>query len=610
MNNQSSENSGREHVHAARGVSRRKVLAAGGVFVAAGLAGCSALDAVVDRAATEAIGATAASPGGLYIGAPDLSSGEAQALYRTAGINVRNVPPTVTAAGQEIELEGWATTSRMDAQNHNSSRSNRTSGIRSGAQNHNSSRSNRTSGVWIGDVDGDGFGDAVVAAEALETLEACVIYAEACRVGATERDVGAVERYAGALTDVCRQLQQTLGRCSDDRCRALAERNETRLSTIPTAVEAAEAGEWRRCESVCGELSASCDSDADGLSDDLDSDDDGLLDATDELYAYLEGDATIGEDFVVCMPDSAVRDGGPSVDEELTPRRVMDYFLGEKDADGCSTSDQAVKIHRDLACRNVLSARLEERAQKTRGVVGFVNEDGSVVVTGGATGAGAEEMLWLEETGDGVQPTNDPPMNRWGAGVTSGGAEVSPTLVCPVAATPDGCPCPMPGLFYVCRVRHENQLLFVGGWRLDEGALYRDAATLLIYEGAREVGLVSPETVRSEYQDGDDLTLRKRPGRTKFGNITLSMGDYDADDDNDSLPTGMRASCGDGEPYCWDVQSQSARASKAVGASCPEGGNRCLISALDCPVLHLGGASELSNDVKFKAGAELSKAVN
>jgi hypothetical protein len=288
----------------------------------------------------------------------------------------------------------------------------------------------------------------------------------------------------------------------------------------------------------------------------------------------------------------------------------MEYFLGEKDADGCSTSDRAVKIHRDLACRNVLSARLEERKQKTRGVAAFVNEDGSVVVTGGAVGAGAEQMLKLEDTEDGVRPTNDPPMDRWGTEIETGAARGGPTRVWPVAATPEDCPCPMPGLFYVCRVRHENQLLFVGGWRIDEGALYRDAATLLIYQGAREVGLVSPEAARSGYQDGDDLTLRKRPGRTKYGNITLSTEDYDADDDNDAFPAGMRTSCGEGAPYCWDVQSFSARAYKTVGMSCPEAGNRCLISALDSPVLHLGGATELSNDVKFKAGAELSKAVN
>lgn len=609
MNDHSPENPGHEHRHTAQGVSRRRLLAAGGVLVAGGLAGCSAVDGVVDRAASEAIGTKAASPGGLYTGDVQISTSP---LYESSAIDVRNVPPTVTAAGQRIELEGWATTSRLDAQNHNASRSNRTSPVQSDDPDHIGAYNFtiEIEGAWAGDTDGDGPTDAVVLAEILDMTEACWVYAEACRAAATEEDAGAVERYAGGFGDVCRQLRRALERCSDDRCRALAESNERRLSSVPRAVQAAEAGEWDRCVSVCRELAASCDSDADGLGDDLDSDDDGLLDATEELYGYLDGDATIGEDFVVSVPDSAVRDGGPSVDAELTPQRVMEYFLGEKDADGCSTSDRAVEIHRDLACRNVLSARLEERRKKTRGVAGFVNEDGSVVVTGGAVGAGAEQMLKLDDTEDGVRLTNDPPMDRWGQEIRIGAAGVSPTLVCPVAATPDGCPCPMPGLFYVCRVRHEDQLLFVGGWRLDEGGLYRDAATLLVYEGVREVGLVSPEAARSDFQDGDDLVLRKRPGRTKYGNITLSVGDYDADNDTDSIPEGMRASCGAGEPYCWDVQSHAARARKAVGAPCPENGNRCLISALDSPVLHLGGATELSNDVKFKAGAELSKAVN
>lgn len=467
MNNQISERTGHGHRHAAQGVSRRRLLAAGGVLVTGALAGCSALDGVVDRAASEAIGTTAASPGGLYTG--DVQS-STNPLYESSAIDVRNVPPTVTAAGQRIEIEGWATTSRLDAQNHNSSRSNRTRGVRSDSDHIGEFNfAHEIEGAWVGNTDGEGPTDAVVLAEILDMTEACWVYAEACRAAATEEDAGAVERYAGAFGDVCRQLRRALEQCSDDRCRALAENNERRLSRVPSAVAAAEAGEWDRCASVCRELAASCDSDADGLGDDLDSDDDGLLDATEELYAYLDGDATIGEDFVVSVPDSAVRNGGPSVDAELTPQRVMEYFLGETNADGCSTSDRAVQIHRDLACRNVLSARLEERKKKTRGVAGFVNEDGSVMVTGGAVGAGAEQMLKLDDTADGVRLTNDPSMDRWGQETRIGAAGVSPTLVCPVTATPDGCPCPMPGLFYVCRVRHEDQLLFVGGWRLDEG---------------------------------------------------------------------------------------------------------------------------------------------
>ena len=247
MNSQSSETPGHEHRHAAQGVSRRTLLAAGGVLVTGALAGCSALDGVVDRAASEAIGTTAASPAGMYTGVSELpGAGAERSLYRTVRTDVRNVPPTVTAAGRRIELDGWATTSRLDAQNHNSSRSNRTRGVRSDPDHIGEHYfTHEIEGAWVGDTDGDGPTDPGVLAEILDMTEACWVYAEACRAAATEEDVGAVERYAGGFGDVCRQLRRALERCSDDRCRALAENNESRLSSVPRAVGAAEAGRLR-----------------------------------------------------------------------------------------------------------------------------------------------------------------------------------------------------------------------------------------------------------------------------------------------------------------------------------------------------------------------------
>ena len=40
----------------------------------------------------------------------------------------------------------------------------------------------------------------------------------------------------------------------------------------------------------------------------------------------------------------------------------------------------------------------------------------------------------------------------------------------------------------------------------------------------RNVEGLDSETEIVEYQDGDDLTLRKRPGRTKYSNIVLKRG--------------------------------------------------------------------------------------
>jgi phage tail-like protein len=46
----------------------------------------------------------------------------------------------------------------------------------------------------------------------------------------------------------------------------------------------------------------------------------------------------------------------------------------------------------------------------------------------------------------------------------------------------------------------------------------------------RNVEGLDSETEIVEYQDGDDLTLRKRPGRTKFSNIVLKRGYVSSDE--------------------------------------------------------------------------------
>jgi hypothetical protein len=174
----------------------------------------------------------------------------------------------------------------------------------------------------------------------------------------------------------------------------------------------------------------------------------------------------------------------------------------------------------------------------------------------------------------------------------------------------------MPALFHVRRVRHDDQLLYVGGWTIDDGALYENSATLLTAGGpTRVVAVTHSETgdgdVGIEYQDGDDLLLRKRPGRTKYGNITLSKA-YDADAEH--LPDGAHPVCrSGGEVWCWGVQSREALVRHETGGCPGEDGDApawSVATALDAPVVHLVDADGASNEVKFKAGAELSKAVN
>jgi len=216
-------------------------------------------------------------------------------------------------------------------------------------------------------------------------------------------------------------------------------------------------------------------------------------------------------------------------------------------------------------------------------------------------------MLRVSEDGSAVVPEN---LDDWGEETTVGEADVTPTLVVPVAATPPDSPRPLPALFYVRRIVHDDQLLFVGGWQIDDGALYEDSATLLTTDGPNVVAGVT----RSDIDEGGvDLRSRvagrKRPGRTTYGNITLKRT-YDPNDD--ALPAGAQPACrDDGSVYCWGVQSHEALAKNATG-NCPytDSAPTAVVTALDAPVLHLVDADEASNDVKFKAGAELSKAVN
>ena len=144
-------------------------------------------------------------------------------------------------------------------------------------------------------------------------------------------------------------------------------------------------------------------------------------------------------------------------------------------------------------------------------------------------------------------------------------------------------------------------------------ALYEDSATLLIAEGPNIVTGVT----RSDIEEGGvDLQsrgkIRKKPGRTTYANITLSAP-YDPT--ADYLPSDVHPVCrDDGELWCWGVQSREALAKHDTG-NCPGNDERdapvwSIVTALDAPVLHLVEAADTSNDVKFKAGAELSKAIN
>jgi hypothetical protein len=580
------ESDGRQMTRTTGRATRRQVLAAGGAVALGALAGCSGL---LDEAEDRLVGATMATPAAFYT--PESPPAVEGTTYPSGAADVRAIPATVRADNREVDLDGWSTSTATKAQDYNSSRSNKP----------------RT--LWVPDPlddDDDGIDTLVVVLDIERELS---VYAGRALDAVDERATADARATLDAfVTATTSALRPELDRCSTGRCRAIRESSDGRLARVRSARDAVDTGEWDSARSSLQQVRRTIQSDIDALVGDLDSDGDGISDGTEELSAHLDSEATIGERFVVCLPDADLPGDGGSLAAELTPERVLEYFTGEREADSCVETDRTVSVHRDLSCRTLLGTQLTRQSQ--RAVVAVETAESGVVTGASPAAEGAAEKLLVAD--DGTVSARGT-VSSWGKERSAGGASVSPTLVCPVAATPSDCPCPMPALLYLRRIRHDDQLLFAGGWLLDDGALYEDAATLLAADGPPLVAGVALDDIDEGgvklAATGNDRVVRKRPGRTKFGNITLSTP-YDSSAEH--LPAKMPPVCRDGHQSYWTVQSRAGLA--RGGGDCDDSDDTArpatLVTALDCPILHLVGAAEASNEVKFKAGAELSKAVN
>jgi hypothetical protein len=474
-------------------VTRRRLLAAGGLTAAVGLGGC------LGRVATAATN-TGAAPAAHYSGdVADASAGEmAVRAYGAGATDVRYVPATIRGGSGllsgEVTIEGWVTTDATKAQDYNSSRSNRP----------------RTE--WWDDV-----GDA--------------------------------------------------------------------------------------------------DSDADGIDD------------ADELAGYLDGDPTIGERFTVCLPDARLPGVGVALGDELTPRRLVEHVTGRSGGSGgggdvvwsvksadesgvgdCDDSDPVTKPGAPTSDRpspgvvcptNLLGASLSRPSTTGSGLVAR-SAARSVVVTNLPTSAEREgaPLLAIPASGESYEPDT---LDDWGPEQESDGVATTATFVCPMYAKPEGCPAPIPALFHVRRCRHDGQYLYTGGWIIDDGILYEDSRTLLVADGPPEVVAVTADEVTDDrYGDAVSRRLsrrRSRHGSTIFRGLLDSGADY--------LPDALRTERG--ESWTNDLTVGGSEGPAGDGSD-DAGATQTTVAALDAPLVHLDGAG-LSTDVKFKAGAELSKAV-
>ena len=460
-------------------VSRRSLLAASGVIVVGGLAGC--LNQVASSVTN-----TGSSPAAVFAGT-DWNDDDTEVTFMMApgSPHVSRLAPTVSA-GQlgDVELEGWVTSSAVMAQDYNSSRSNKRK-------------------TQAGDTDSDSDGDGV----------------------------------------------------------------------------------------------------GDGSEEDAD------------LVAYLGGEPIVAERFSVCLPDAEVPGGNGSLREEVTPERLINYLMGSHSPPESLSNSASTKSRGGGDCDDTDPDVYPGAVCGT--TPHFVAEVSGPTATGGS-------LEVVQGEGGTVTVVNTPPTvddtsakvcvaadnNPCGPGVwartTESGAGLG-VSVYQVLVQPPQCPRPFPALLYVQRCESNDQLVYTGGWVIDDAALYEDSVTVLSMAGSTEVVGIECCFDYSADADGDgfgDLVKRSVSGERARRGARLDSGTV-----AELVETGVLSESGGVDYTLRKRPGREAGDEVTLEVTGDEYGFVTHV-AVDAPVLHLVNAASVSEEVKFKAGAELSKSVN
>jgi hypothetical protein len=626
-------------------MSRRKMLAVSGFLAVSGLSGC------LGRIASATTN-TSAAPA-----APFAGIGAYTGPSPTGDPTVYKLTPTVSSdsglLSGDVELEAWVTGQAIAAScclDYNSETN------QNPRANYNNSRSDKskTRGPVDSDSDADGLDDTVeLRSKALElekqllsqTTEVASISKRSARTGRNPDTDKPIKEYFDEMMGTIDGVQATLERCSDDVCVTVRDHADGRLKLIQQAAKHVQNDEWELAADDVQEVQRIVEEDIALLESSLKDSGEPvsnvrlqeLTGASDTdigaLYTYLADEPLISEQFTITVPDARLPGGDLTLVDELTPRRFIEYVTGRTGDDGHvyawgdnriaekSGEDNSSPIYEGDAVGG-------ESAIHRGSIMAGGDDEGSPLYKSDAlqsyisgpidTGIHLESRV--AEGTITVRPVNDPPqtMERtptiavsadgnaaepvdfddWGA--ERGENATTSALVCPVMVAPPKCPSPFPALLYMRRCKHDDQYIYTGGWIIDDGFLYENSNTLVNVGGPTEVigvddgdgygdvmaqrlsgdrerrgarlfdGTVSDavaEGVLSE-SEGEDIILRKRPGRTK------SQEEDDNDDDDTSHN---------------EIVCKCNHLSAAIG--------------------HFTG-SNASDNVKFKAGAELSKSVN
>lgn len=235
------------------------------------------------------------------------------------------------------------------------------------------------------------------------------------------------------------------------------------------------------------------------------------------LYDYLDGEATVCERFVITVPDARLREGDEALASQVTPPRLLRSTTGE--TIGRAQQDDDGNVFQWESAVPNLSAAINH-PWPPLGTTGPFNPNETLLAAGGDGGTDSPTVnigplldpARNDNEYDGVSIANGAvsgfrwdERGSWGEETRVGAARVTPMLVASVSAQPEGCPEPMPALLFVQRIRHEDQCLYVGGWTINDNALYQDAVTILAAEAAPEVVPLSLE----EPDGNDDEQVRR-----------------------------------------------------------------------------------------------------
>ena len=413
---------------------------------------------------------------------------------------------------------------------------------------------------------------------------------------------------------------------------------EPHVSRLAPAVSGGQLGDvelegWVTSSPVMAQNHNSSRSNApgEGYVRDDDADDDGLGDGSEDadeelepLYEYLGGEAMVAERFTVCLPDAELPGGNGSIREAVTPERLVAYLTAgdggallskadskrSRDAGGggdCDDTDPAGLPGAVCGTSPHFVADVTGPVATGGGLEVVRTEDGSVfLLSSNRTAAGTEmepEMLMTLTAdpiaagpdGDGSDTSCSADDDPCGPGVwartTESGSSTGVSAY-QVLVQPPGCPRPFPALLYVQRCESDDQLVYAGGWVIDDATLYENSATAVSIAGPTEVVGVRLSDLGASFEDvaggGDPprriVARRRRGARLDSGTI------------EESVKSGVLSS-GAAE----GIRKRPGNGEYEIGLT---------HVAADAPVLHLTGASRASQDVKFKTGAELSKAVN